>query len=392
MASELFAVLVAWLMTVLAKVTDLKATEPPKRRIALSLILLSSSATMFSVWVVVDHHSRKQIDLPDNEDRARLQQEASGGAMLGEDVLLVDDEVPAIMRLELDGNGDLNLMEHLWLYEDGHRLDHKEVDDLEGLAVSPDGDFIYAMTSHSFTKKEEDQDQRRFLLRVCIPKVDGVPVPRKVIVLDKLSLFEAFSAAIFEKGIAHPFTLPARDDWGAPGVPMRVEMEIEGLAAGRDGNLYFGFRAPLSAEYGNALIARIPTEILFPGARPECRQRVVPRTRVDPRRIEVRQMPLHEDGQDYGVVSMEFDASGELVMLANSPRPFRYLPPMVCRWNPAKRPSTRHCTILPETAEPYHGKLEGLILGPGPASATIFIDGDKGLGGRITYDRTELGL
>jgi hypothetical protein len=385
MTSELVGLVIAWLIAMLSKWGDLSSKEVGKARIAAAIILLSTLATAYSASAIIEHNQRKSIERPDSRT-ARYLQEASGGATLGEDVILVDDEVPAILKLEVDGDGEIRYSGHLSIIADGRTLDRRDVDDLEGLASEPNGRFIYATTSHSRTKSGVPKAARSMVLRGCLR--DG-----KFIVLDQVSLANAFRAAIIESGIASPFSVYERDATGSSGGLIEIGMEVEGLAANGDGYLYFGFRAPLTAKGNNALMARVPASRLFPDASPECRERPIPSTTIRGGDIELIQIPLRKGGHEYGIVSLEFDeATGDLVLIGNSPAPFSSLRPIVCRWDPSKQPKDRQCDVLPETDEPYWGKQEALVLGPRVESATIFIDGDKGLGGRVTYRRSELGL
>lgn len=106
--------------------------------------------------------------------------------------------------------------------------------------------------------------------------------------------------------------------------------------------------------------------------------------------MEVLAVPIHVNGNSYGIVSMEFDrGTGQMILVANSTEPFVGFRPRVCRWRPEQAPS---CDFLPDTRQPYWGKQEALVLGAPHGKATIFIDGDKGLGGWVTYERGDLGL
>lgn len=384
MFAESVGIVAAWLVGVLARAMDLKAPERAKRRIAWAIVLLASAAALYSLWTIAQHHRRKTIEHFD-EITARYLQEASGGTAMGRDILLVDDEVPAILRLERDGDGGLGYREHLWLVENTRQLTKNDVDDLEAIAADPAGRFIYAVTSHSRTKTGLEKPGRNQLIRGCI-------AGGRVIVLDRLSLSSALQGALFGSGIARPFAVAERASTGGTADQVPIGMEIEGLAVDRSGTLYFGFRAPLSTRGGDALVARIAPGKLFADPAPPCANRPPPvAAKVAAGDVEVLRLPLHAGGDNYGIVSAELDpASGKIVLIGNTPQPYAALHPIACVWDPAAPPASRRCERLAETTEPYWGKQEALVLGPG--GATMFIDGDKGLGGRISYARPELGL
>ncbi|HEX8572279.1 MAG TPA: hypothetical protein VF759_05970 [Allosphingosinicella sp.] len=410
MAADYFGLAVAWLIVILSNLEDLHSGEPGKRFKAAGIIFLTSLATAYSALMIWHLYDRKRIEPAPSDQVARYLQEASGASATGHHVLVVDDEAPAILRFEADGDGGLAYGDRHRIFLDGRPVgkggeganeDSEDsgrggdvetvrglegVDDLEGLAVSADGRYVYATTSHSRNKNGKRRAARQFALRGCLRA-------GRFIVLDRVSLTAALERKIFDGGIADRFTILSRDKSGLGEKPLEIGMEIEGLAADPLGNLYFGLRAPLSREKKNALVARIASRDLFPEPQPECRDRPVRATAAAAGHVHVEEVPMHKDGRNYGIVSMEYDRErGELVLLGNAEEPFAALRPIACRWNPARRASSRRCRFLPDTQEPYWGKLEALVLGPRPGSATVFIDGDKGLGGRVTFDRDDLGF
>jgi hypothetical protein len=386
MFGESIGVIVAWIIAVLARAMDLKAPEVAKKRIAWAIIAFATAAAAYSLCTIARHHHRKTIEHFD-ESTARYLQEASGGTAFGRQLLLVDDEVTAILRLQRDGDGGLAYRDHLWLVENGRQLSNRDIDDLEGVAADPSGRFIYAVTSHSNTRTGTEKPERSQFIRGCI-------AGGRVIVLDRLSLAVAFRRALFESGIARPFAVAERAATGAAADPIEIGMEIEGLAVDRSGALYFGFRAPLSTRGSDALVARIDPRKLFADPTPPCVDRPPPPpVDVATGSIEVLRVPMHKDGNRYGIVSADFDAaSGKIVLIGNSPQPYAALRPIACAWDPAAPPMSRNCDKLAETSEPYWGKQEALVLDTEGDGATMFIDGDKGLGGYIAYARSELGL
>lgn len=392
MVGEYVGLAIAWLIVILSNQEDLGSEKRRTRLKAVGIILLSTLATGYSAWVIWQLNDRRPIERAQSEAVGHFLQEASGGSRFRSHVLLVDDEGPAILRMEADGDGKLTYIGSYGIFE-GTRQVGKElengvegVDDLEGLAISADRRFVYLTTSHSNNKKGVEQNPRSFVLRGCFR--DG-----RFVLLDRALLRDALKRKIFNRGVAEPLYVLTRDDSGLASGPRPIVMEVEGLAADPKGYLYFGLRAPLSTKKNNALIARIAASALFPKTPPDCRNQQVQTTTVAAEAIHLVEMPLRKGRESYGIVSMEYDDDrDELVFVGNSPQSSAALKPIVCRWNPERRPSSRLCAFLPETKEPYWGKQEALVLGPSADKATIFIDGDKGLGGWVTYDRDDLGL
>lgn len=381
-ASEYIGILVTWLVAVLSRLSDARAADRGKRLAAWAVIVLSTGGTAYGVFAVYRHNHRKTIYTPPAAT-ARAMQEASGGAIRGNRAYVVDDEVPSVLVFNADARHGFIYDKTVPLWENGKALTDAEIDDLEGIAADPRSEYLYLTASHSHNKDGHQKPARKWLVRGCIS-----PDERRFLVLDRISLDQAFDEVIFQDGLAKRFTVVDRK---RPDGIVDIGLEVEGLASDDKGNLYFGLRAPLATVNQNALIVRVPVGGVFEKDTP-CQERPVPLAAGRPYEMSVLSVPFLVEGQRYGIVSLEFDAvSQDLVMLGNSPEPFGTLPPAICRWKPGTWSAT-DCALLPETVKPYWGKQEALLLGPGSDTVTILIDGDKGLGGSITYARSEIGL
>lgn len=384
-SAEYVGIAVAWLCAVLSKIESLKGPELSKRIVATVIIVISTIGSGVAVYTIYTNSQLKPVDVPEDETIALKLQEASGGSAAGDRAYAVDDETSSVIALVTSADSQYEFKNVMPIVENGKELSKDDVNDLEGLAIDPsDQSILYLTTSHSDNKNAKFNEARNRLIRACVSEGD-----RAVVVLDRISLRTALEQILFggDNPIAVRYSYPDRDS--PNNARTETVMEIEGLAADPNGYLYFGLRAPL-AKNDFAIVVRAQTRNLFPD-KPKCDEPPFVELReASSDKFEVEEIILKAAGKYYGIVSLEYDSiSGDIVILGNSRDPYTVQPPILCRWDVGKQP---RCRFTPGTQEPYWGKPEALLLGPGQDYVTVLIDTDKGVGGRIRYLRSEVGL
>ena len=140
-------------------------------------------------------------------------------------VLIVEDESKANISIaSIDSNGYLTELEKLNMSKETKRIFKREIDDLE--ALSNDGNTIYAITSHSTTKANQNIKSRNKM--ISFEYKDGK--------LENLLTYSSLKEEIF-KSFPDLFTLTSFDN---------KSFNIEGLAFDKSkGSLLVGLRSPL---------------------------------------------------------------------------------------------------------------------------------------------------
>jgi len=159
--------------------------------------------------------------------------EPSGVAHIGQGEFIVVEDEPEnpFHRLKLDKHGQLVEMGSVEISGEPVRLN-----DLEG--VTFDGRYVYAVTSHSLTKKGKTGKDRSVLVR--FEYVDGMLHDARVVSDLKPLVIDLFSAAFN----------------GLESEALEAEINIEAVAwSPRDESLYLGFRKPLLK--GRSAVMRI---------------------------------------------------------------------------------------------------------------------------------------
>jgi hypothetical protein len=153
--------------------------------------------------------------------------EPSGAVQLPDGkILVVEDEAKkSFSLLSISKDGEIVEDGKLPMSKEFKRVLKKEVDDLE--AVTIDGNRVYAITSHSNTRKDLDKERRNQILQ--FDYIDGKA--------ENLIAYSGLKEALYEK---------------FPNL-FGNEINIEGLAFNK--NLHIGFRTPLHSE--NAVILEI---------------------------------------------------------------------------------------------------------------------------------------
>lgn len=218
----------------------------------------------------------------------------------------------------------------------------ERLNDAEAICAGPDGTFFLA-TSHSLDKKGRAKGERRRLLQLRL-----LPEPERALhVTGALDL-----SALMED----------------PQVAPAGRVDIEAMAF-RDGALYLGLKAPLTAA-GAAQIVRVR------GVAAALRQGAVAPDAIE-RFAEVPlQVPALPGGPGapmvaQGISDMGFLPDGSLVLLANSPK---HLPPDgggALWW-------LRTATGAPRLLRRFPGlKPEGVTLSPDGKALVIVFDRDR---------------
>jgi hypothetical protein len=189
--------------------------------------LLCATISASSFLVVLESAASKRL-LPFN----RIY-ESSGVAHLGQGEFVVVEDEPAhpLHRLKLDQNGHLIELGPIRFIGDPVRLN-----DLEGITF--DGRYLYAVTSHSLTKRGTEGKDRTVLVR--FEYTDGRLRDARRINNLKGVLVRRFSE-VFS---------------GKTDEQIESELNIEALAwSPQDDSLYIGFRQPL--KNGLSTVMRI---------------------------------------------------------------------------------------------------------------------------------------
>lgn len=345
-----------------------KLTSKIRKALILATILIAIAAGSQIIQVI---QKQQQLDTIKEqqrviEDAALLNNsklvyidEASGGATKENLAYLVDDSEPNLFvfeYLELEGRYQAHLPKPLDLVdvrpcnerdwkEKGDcppklTLTKKLINDLEGTAIDRDGN-LYLTTSHSNTKDGEPDPARSLFLRIT-PEGVVLNVTRKL--RDKIK-------KLFESKLDGKAKNPVKE-WVNENDKVEV-MQIEGLAVDESGLIYLGFRAPLVDEK-YALVLRTSAEQIF---------------RDDPQ-FESFLLDLKpHDGENYGIVSLEWDSQNRrMLILGNSPKHYTTWPPVIWSWD-VKDPKTI------QTTEAFHGEIFSLKPSPGsrPAKPEVLL-------------------
>jgi hypothetical protein len=389
---------VTWLASVLTHANTL-LRDRHKRSIAVVLATLATGSAVYAGWSAYRESQRKDVYRPKDIDRDLELGEASGGSTAGDTAYVVNDETTGVFVSQFEPsegyfkNFKLLALERCADASVGgcRRLVKKDVNDLEGVAVDPRPQHreLYLVTSHSNNRNGKQKHQREALLRLdrSTETDDAIRVSGTVNLrpaLEKL-LFGKVGDHIVQSGYAKEFAYKRPDDDTSQIDEIKVGMEIEGLAMDANGMLYFGLRAPLCTNGHGAIIVTATADELFANE-PFDQQ-------ADAERFKHYCVGAEFEGTAHGIVSMEYDTdSREIVVLTGSPYPYEIAAPRVCRWSLAEPLQLRACTKLPPLREPQLGKQEALLLPPASQRVITMLDTEKGLGGQISYTRSEAGL
>lgn len=174
--------------------------------------------------------------------------EISGAAMIGNNLLVVSDDFMtdsddsihmidvvknALPLLRQGGTIDtdsiyLDILRSLT----GNTAENKMIKDLEDVAVAPNG-TIYVISSHSRNKKNESQEARQQLLRLCITDEGHI----ETAALLRQKILDALPEVLKVSTKSRPGA-KASDGQYMPG------FNIEGLAWKSPGDLLIGLRSP----------------------------------------------------------------------------------------------------------------------------------------------------
>lgn len=295
--------------------------------------------------------------------------EASGGATRGNLAYLVDDSEPNIFVYEYVEEYQYKPHRSLDIIDDRHcneRLDwgeackegrfttlnKKMINDLEGAAIDRDGN-LYLTTSHSYAKDAYAKDEN--------PKN---PDPARAVFLKTSLDGHVLNATRKLWGIIRELFRNKLGGIAKNPVPEYVNegnkleiMQIEGLAIDKDNKIYLGFRAPLVDDQ-YALVLRTSVEQIFKD-----------NPQFESFRLDLRR----PDGSKYGIVSLEYDAqTNRIIILGNSPMhypmPYTTYPPVIWSWD-VKDPKNI------QTPEVFNGEIFSLKPAPGsrPAKPEVLL-------------------
>ena len=168
-------------------------------------------------------------------------------------ILVVEDEASRAVNILTFGD-DGRLVEDNALDLKVTRGFGRTLSDLEGLSVDDDG-FIYAITSHSPTKKDDRKPEREQLLRFQIKGGQVGDIGSYTGLHTALGGAEALKASILEKtGEEIDFH----------------EINIEGLSFHKaTGNLLLGMRSPMVGADSLIIVIENPEEVLAGSAAPQ---------------------------------------------------------------------------------------------------------------------------
>jgi hypothetical protein len=394
---QISGVFFAWLAAVLSNVEKLSSKdslsifkrEISKRTIACLLIAIS---TIGLVWQTIKAYRLIQA-LNDSQkvvgiESARLFNEASGGAVIGNFAYLVDDESPTLFRLQYNPaekkyhyNGYINLI------NDAKKIVEKnDIDDLEAAAGNPAAPGkIYLMTSHSNTKGGKIQDNRQRFLEVSLD--DGV-ITNEQDNLRKLIL-DKFQKIAKEQGDHDLETLAHEMEDEKTAKTKRIGgMQIEGLAIDANGNAYLGFREPLirkdQGQY--ALVLRAKLTDMLQGTP----------------NFESFFLPLKHEKDNYGIASIDYDSRTNSLLILGSDPQGEWLTPVLWQWRDFTNAKADEIAFLTDRGNIKYdrnndpsAKPELILLPPAAVADDIFmfLDTDgKSDGGQIKLDRTQYSL
>lgn len=229
--------------------------------------------------------------------------------------------------------------------KDGAGARNKEVD-AEGAAFVRTGDrgFYYVTGSHGASRGSGSYQSARFgLFRIPVDPATGRPAfagfdgPRPAPEVARTGVLERLIAAVPElgpKACAREEACPGLDQGG---------VNIEGLAA-KDGDLYFGLRAP--TRDGRAFVLRLPAQALFDAAAAPSLKPAVLRARL---------------GAAFGIRDLVAVEGGFLILagLDVTEQPGLTYPSLVHFWDGVGE-ATRPLAVL-ASAHPM-AKAEGLLV------------------------------
>lgn len=335
---------------------------------------------------------RQEQELADKDvflgSTVREADEASGGAMQGDTAYIVDDEEPEIFVFKYsakDAKFDNERLptkpmplvdkrpcaQRTWggpcSDDTPTRLDREMLQDLEGAAAFRDK--LYLTTTFSNSKSGKEDPTRWWFLEVNA----------KGEILRTTKTLRDSIRGIFASGLPINEGKKIEESINEDG---KLEvMQVEGLAVDENGMAYFGFRNPLVEN--KALILRGSVDSLF----------------SETPHLEGFLFNLFNDGESYGIVSLEFDVQNkELLILGNSPLRTKTLPFVVWKipvseLDPSKVATPEHYRgdtfkLLAPGTRPT--KPEVLLL-PTPDRVHLFFDA-VGTGGQLSFARNEAEL
>lgn len=215
-------------------------------------------------------------------------------------------------------------------------LEGKVEADIEGIAVAPAENVMYATGSHALSRKKKEKELSRFhIFRIKMDATTGEPT-NDIEVGSLRPLLKSHSEFL-------PFLDRPANGNG---------VDIEGLAW-KSGRLFIGFRAPSYGE--NAWIMEVSPAAIFDGATPDAK---------------LHSIPL---GRSIGVRSLTAIKDGFLLLSGDSGQEFGNAPPAIYHWNPgvattrlgpipAIESKPEALTVISETDT----TIELLVLSDGP--------------------------
>ncbi len=219
-----------------------------------SLGLIVSAAFMIYALIYVEKtvfYNFSKGNVVYQKDRFYNVFEPSGATTLPDGkVLIVEDEgnAKSLKLLEVKPSGGVEEIGNLYLPKKIKKVFKKSIEDLE--AITSDGNIVYAVTSHTFTKSNKRKGSREKLLMFSYE--DG-------------AIEDFYSYGRLKKDLYERFPDIFKDDIFSTNV-----MDIEGLSMDpKSGALLVAFRAPLLG--GDAFIISIknPKEIFLNEEKPD---------------------------------------------------------------------------------------------------------------------------
>lgn len=308
--------------------------------------------------------------------------EASGGDTYNNVAYLVDDEEAGIFTFEyLEAEDKYKILKtvpiadarpcnermKIWEKEcDDSKpveLTKKLIEDLEGAAIH-DGK-LYLTTAHSNSQEGEREPQRCLFLEVSL---DGKVIRATRKLRDAIDqLFKKNLSGVTEKAIEELVNKETKTE----------KMQIEGLAIdSTTGQVYLGFRSPLVDR--RALVLRTNLDQIF----------------SDSPQFQGFVLDLEHGGDNYGIVSMEYDPDSEAILvLGNSETRTETLPTVVWTWKVGDPTNVQHPVA-------FNGDLFTVFKAPGSRPAKpevillpranrihLFFDA-QGTGGQLSLTRS----
>ena len=311
--------------------------------------------------------------------------EASGGAVVGNEAYIVDDDVPSIFVLkysEAEGKYQPKTLKPERIIDArpcNERLDwdrdcndakptvltRKLIEDFEGAATY--NNKLYLITSHSIPNSQtesspdaQDDERKRSLFLEVSLKGEVLRATRKL----KPAILDLLRSGVHKVSLSNKLE----------------EVQIEGLTIDKHGMAYLGFRSPLVKNC--ALVLRASVEQLF----------------TDKPNFEAFVLNL-ANGEPYGITSLDYDPKlDQILVLGNSPDRENTFTPVVWSWTVGDdarlvQPTTRYngeiFSVFEATgARPLKPEV---ILQPKENRIHLFFDAE-GLGGQVALLRKDGGL